>query len=200
MFSPWYDSSVSVCSDKAGRDQKLTRIYGHLILLRRGGIGDAENEGAVSGGILAADGRAGSVRTDTWRVGSRVRAIGPGDTKPRRVDVVSLLPSRAAPILSESPCLNHLLRRCKELQEDHPDSLWAGQEQVVLQTGLAVRDRCNDGELSEHGLASVRGRRIPVKPITRSGGKPITCSGANRSPVPTQTDHLSERSDAGRES
>ena len=44
------------------------------------------------------------------------------------------------------------------------------------------------------------GMRIPVKPITRSGGKPITCSGANRSPVPTQTDHLSERSDAGRES
>ena len=42
------------------------------------------------------------------------------------------------------------------------------------------------------------GLRIPVKPITRSGGKPITCSGANRSPVPTQTDHLSERSDAGR--
>ena len=34
--------------------------------------------------------------------------------------------------------------------------------------------------------------RIPVKPITRSD--------ANRSPVPTQTDHLSERSDAGRES
>ena len=44
-------------------------------------------------------------------------------------------------------------------------------------------------------LATVR---IPVKPITRSGGKPITRSDANRSPVPTQTDHLSERSDAGR--
>ena len=43
-----------------------------------------------------------------------------------------------------------------------------------------------------------RWQPIPVKPITRSGGKPITCSGANRSPVPTQTDHLSERSDAGR--
>ena len=57
-------------------------------------------------------------------------------------------------------CLNHLLRRCKELQEDHPDSLWAGQVQAVLQTGLAVRDRCNDGELSEHGLASVRGRLV----------------------------------------
>ena len=57
-------------------------------------------------------------------------------------------------------CLNHLLRRCKELQEDHPDSLWARQVQAVLQTGLAVRDRCNDGELSEHGLASVRGRLV----------------------------------------
>ena len=32
--------------------------------------------------------------------------------------------------------------------------------QAVLQTGLAVRDRCNDGELSEHGLASVRGRLV----------------------------------------
>ena len=29
-----------------------------------------------------------------------------------------------------------------------------------MQTGLAVRDRCNDGELSEHGLASVRGRLV----------------------------------------
>ena len=57
-------------------------------------------------------------------------------------------------------CLNHLLRRCKELQEDHPHSLWAGQVQAVLQTGLAVRDRCNAGELSEHGLASVRGRLV----------------------------------------
>ena len=57
-------------------------------------------------------------------------------------------------------CLNHLLRRCKELQEDHPHSLWAGQVQAVLQTGLAVRDRCNDGELSEHGLASIRGRLV----------------------------------------
>ena len=55
-------------------------------------------------------------------------------------------------------CLNHLVQRCKELQEDHPHSLWAGQVQAVLQTGLAVRDRCNAGELSEHALASLRGR------------------------------------------
>ena len=57
-------------------------------------------------------------------------------------------------------CLNHLLQRCKELQEDHPNSLWAGQVQAVLQTGLDVRDRCNDGKLSEHGLASLRGRLV----------------------------------------
>ena len=57
-------------------------------------------------------------------------------------------------------CLNHLLQRCKELREDHPHSLWAGQVQAVLQTGLAVRDRCNDGKLSQHGLASLRGRLV----------------------------------------
>ena len=27
----------------------------------------------------------------------------------------------------------HLLRRCKELQTDHPDSPWAGDVQAVLQ-------------------------------------------------------------------
>ena len=57
-------------------------------------------------------------------------------------------------------CVSHLLRRCKELQEDHPDSPWAAQVQAVLQAGLDVRDRCNDGALGEHGLASVRGRLV----------------------------------------
>ncbi len=55
-------------------------------------------------------------------------------------------------------CLAHLLRRCKQLREDHPDSMWAGAVQAVLQDGLALRDRCNAGEVSEHGLASARGR------------------------------------------
>ena len=55
-------------------------------------------------------------------------------------------------------CLSHLLRRCKELQEDHPYSPWGGQVQAVLQDGLALRDRCNAGDISEHGLASARGR------------------------------------------
>ena len=30
--------------------------------------------------------------------------------------------------------------------------------QAVLQDGLALRDRCNAGDISEHGLASARGR------------------------------------------
>ena len=57
-------------------------------------------------------------------------------------------------------CLAHLLRRCKELQEDHPDSRWAGDVQATLQAGLDLRDRCNAGELSEHGMATARGRLI----------------------------------------
>ena len=55
-------------------------------------------------------------------------------------------------------CVGHLLRRCKDLQAAHPDSPWAGKVQAVLQDGLALRDRCNAGDISEHGLASARGR------------------------------------------
>ena len=55
-------------------------------------------------------------------------------------------------------CLSHLLRRCKDLQAAHPDSPWAGAVQAVLRDGLALRDRSNAGEISEHGLASARGR------------------------------------------
>ena len=55
-------------------------------------------------------------------------------------------------------CLNHLLQRCKQLREDHPDSRWAGEVQAVLRAGLDLRDRCNAGALSEHGMATARGR------------------------------------------
>ncbi len=57
-------------------------------------------------------------------------------------------------------CLAHLLRRCKHLQAAHPDSPWAGEVQAVLQDGLALRDRANADEISEHGLASARGRLV----------------------------------------
>ena len=50
------------------------------------------------------------------------------------------------------------MRRCKDLQAAHPDSPWAGAVQAVLRDGLALRDRSNAGEISEHGLASARGR------------------------------------------
>ena len=55
-------------------------------------------------------------------------------------------------------CLNHLLQRCKHLREDHPDNPWAGEVQAVLRAGLDLRDRCNAGALSEHGMATARGR------------------------------------------
>ena len=55
-------------------------------------------------------------------------------------------------------CLNHLLQRCKQFREDHPDSPWAGEVQAVLRAGLDLRDRCNAGALSEHGMATARGR------------------------------------------
>ena len=57
-------------------------------------------------------------------------------------------------------CLQHLLRRCEHLQEDHPHSGWAGQVQDTLQAGLALRDRRNAGGLSDHGLATARGRLL----------------------------------------
>ena len=57
-------------------------------------------------------------------------------------------------------CVNHLLQRCKELLGDHPDSFWAAEVRATLQAGLDLRDRCNAGELSEHGMATARGRLI----------------------------------------
>ena len=43
-------------------------------------------------------------------------------------------------------------------REDYPDSPWAGEVQAVLRAGLDLRDRCNAGALSEHGMATARGR------------------------------------------
>ncbi len=67
-------------------------------------------------------------------------------------------------------CLAHLLRRARQLRADHPRSRWAGRVQVVLQDALELRDRRNAGYLSDHGLATVRGRllarfrRLIIKP------------------------------------
>jgi len=55
-------------------------------------------------------------------------------------------------------CINHLIQRCKELQQKHPYSSWGPKVKAVLQAGLDVRDRCRSGELTRHGLDSLRGR------------------------------------------
>ena len=55
-------------------------------------------------------------------------------------------------------CLNHLFQRCKQLRLAYPDSRWAGDVQATLRAGLDLRDRCHAGEVSEHGMATARGR------------------------------------------
>jgi transposase len=55
-------------------------------------------------------------------------------------------------------CLAHLLRRCRELQTDHPRAPFPYQVQDVLQQMLQVRDRYTAGTISAHGLAVVRGQ------------------------------------------
>ena len=65
-------------------------------------------------------------------------------------------------------CLNHLLQRCKQLREDHPDSPWASEVQAVLRAGLDLRDRCNAGALSEHGMATAP---RPTHRPARSAGR-----------------------------
>ena len=57
-------------------------------------------------------------------------------------------------------CLQHLIRRCEHLLEDHPHCGWAAQVQDTLQAGLALRDRRDADGLSAHGLATSRGRLL----------------------------------------
>ena len=57
-------------------------------------------------------------------------------------------------------CLAHLLRRCRELRDDHPHDPWAAHVQDVLQAALNLRDRRDGGGLTDHGLASARGRLL----------------------------------------
>ncbi len=59
-------------------------------------------------------------------------------------------------------CLTHLLRRCGELQEDHPHALLPRQVEVLLRRGLKVRDRRDSGEISAHG-AKVAGGRLSME-------------------------------------
>jgi len=69
-------------------------------------------------------------------------------------------PYRAFKNGEHQTCLTHLLRRCSDLEERHPDQSWVGRVKATLQDGLGVRDRRNEGKLTEHGLASLRGRLL----------------------------------------
>lgn len=54
-------------------------------------------------------------------------------------------------------CLAHLLRRSRELRQDHPHARIPGEVHDLLQRALAVRDRHAAGAISEHGVAVARG-------------------------------------------
>ena len=53
-----------------------------------------------------------------------------------------------------------LIRRARELREDHPRARLPGHIQEVLQDALDVRDRHTAGLISMHGVAVARGRLI----------------------------------------
>jgi transposase len=55
-------------------------------------------------------------------------------------------------------CLAHLLRRSRELANDHPRAEWPARITDVLQRALAVRDRRNAGDITAQGAAIARGR------------------------------------------
>lgn len=57
-------------------------------------------------------------------------------------------------------CLAHLLRRCREITEAHPRTVWPRRVHAVLQEALAVRDRFRAGETSARGAAVARGHLI----------------------------------------
>jgi uncharacterized protein (TIGR00251 family) len=57
-------------------------------------------------------------------------------------------------------CVTHLLRRTRTLRLDHPRSPWPTAVQQVLVDGLALRDRRDAQDISEHGLAVARGRLL----------------------------------------
>jgi len=57
-------------------------------------------------------------------------------------------------------CLNHLLRRCKEMREMVPTGAaqFPCQVQEILQAALELRNRRDQDQISAHGLAVARGR------------------------------------------
>jgi len=54
-------------------------------------------------------------------------------------------------------CLNHLLKRCRTLQRDHPRARFPARVAAVLHHALDVRDRRAAGTISAHGVDVARG-------------------------------------------
>jgi len=66
-------------------------------------------------------------------------------------------PYRQFTAAGHQSCVAHLLRRCRELETDHPRALIPGQIKAVFQQALRVRDRGAAGTISIRGMAVARG-------------------------------------------
>ena len=66
-------------------------------------------------------------------------------------------PYRQFTAAAHQTCLAHLLRRCRDLRQDHPRAQFARRVQAALQQALRIRDRRDAGTISRHGAAVARG-------------------------------------------
>ena len=66
-------------------------------------------------------------------------------------------PYRQFTAAAHHTCLAHLLRRCRDLRQDHPRAQFARRVQAALQQALRIRDRRDAGTISRHGAAVARG-------------------------------------------
>ena len=91
-------------------------------------------------------------------------------------------------------CLDHLIRRCRTLRQDHPRSPWAAEVEQVLREGLALRDRRDAHAISAHGVAVARGHletrlNALIDGVPTGTGRPAA-GGPSRDRVPCRL-HIS---------
>jgi transposase len=67
---------------------------------------------------------------------------------------------RYFPDAAHQTCLAHLLRRCRVLLLDYPDSPFVRTAKQILQAALGTREAHHAGTVSAHGLAVARGQYV----------------------------------------
>ena len=80
-------------------------------------------------------------------------------------------PYRQFTAAAHQTCLAHLLRRCRDLRQDHPRAQFARRVQAALQQALRIRDRRDAGTISRHGptTSSLAQKRHPGNQLHLAG-------------------------------